>query len=309
MRRLSKRLSLIGALIMITYLALLAAPTKPYFIYNSVADKHARLRSLGSPKLVFVGGSSLALGLDSELIERRTGIPVVNMAVNGGFGLRYMLDEVEGSLGPGDIVVLAPEYDHWYGNLLDGGLNMLWALRAEPRTLTSLSSANQYVNLIKHTPEFMQGKFLELLPGRPNPVYNREGFNRYGDFVNHLGLPPHTPLNGMDRIADEPFNPETATTLRQFVSRAGQRGASVLYTFPPLADSQFELADNRASIDQVVAHLSEVPGIMVIGQPVDFVFPDELFFDTIYHLNAEGRARRSEVLAHALTAISVAYRP
>ena len=271
-------------------------------LYLSVADKHDRLEACGSPKIIFVGGSSLALGLDSELIETALGWPITNMGVNGGFGLRYMLDEIKPALRAGDIVVLSPEYEHWYGTLLEGGLNMVWAIRAHPASLWYLSSPRQFLTLAANAPEFLQGKFLEMLPGRRDPIYNRAAFNRYGDFVNHLPLEPAPQIGGLERIDAQAFNPETAAALQSFAIFAEQHGAQAVYSFPPLAESQYRFADNRAAIDRIVQALNDLPRLSVLDRPADHVYPDELFFDTVYHLRGAGRALRSRQVAAALLA-------
>src|SRR5690606_31597265 len=45
--------------------------------------KRQRLASLPGPKVVMIGGSNLAFGVDSPLVEQITGCPVANMGMNG----------------------------------------------------------------------------------------------------------------------------------------------------------------------------------------------------------------------------------
>ena len=143
MKRLFAKILLIVGLVFLTYLVLFFLPSKSTLVYASILDKHQLLQRAGSPKIVFVGGSSLALGLDSALIHTKTGLPVVNMGLNGGLGLRYMLEEVKPDIGPGDLIVVSPEYEHWYGSLLEGGLNLLWVLQIRPNFIGFLSSPAQ----------------------------------------------------------------------------------------------------------------------------------------------------------------------
>ncbi|NJN99608.1 MAG: hypothetical protein HC875_38655 [Anaerolineales bacterium] len=303
MNRLTRRFILLAGLVALTCLGVTVWPTKSYNIYSSLADKHQRLAAVESPKIVFIGGSSLALGLDSETVQSRIRRPVVNMGLNGGFGLRYILDEVISSIGPGDVIAISPEYEHWTGTLLDGGLNMLWAIRANPRSIFSLTSPNQYVVLIRNLPEFNQGKFMEILPGRYDPIYNRDAFNDYGDFVNHLNQPKSLHLGGVERINTQAENPETAKVLQDFALLAESRGATVVYSFPPLAETQFKFSDNQTAIAHIVEQLKTIPQITLIDHPADHIYPDTMFFDTVYHLNAEGRKLRSTKVATGLLKI------
>ena len=61
----------------------------PQYLGNyqaSLIDKVERLESIEEPKIVLIGDSNLAFGIDSEKIEEGHGIPVVNMGLHGGFG-------------------------------------------------------------------------------------------------------------------------------------------------------------------------------------------------------------------------------
>ena len=191
MKRLTCRALLMGCLIFLTYALLWAVPVKPHVVYASIYDKHERLAAIDSSRLIFVGGSGIALGLDSELVEAETDFAVINMGVNAGFGLRYMLDEVTPMLGSGDVVVIAPEYEYFYGSSVDGSQNLLWALQIRGRDLFRHIglSRGQFVNVVQELPHFMQARFMELLSSRQDPIYNRWAFNERGDFVKHLELP------------------------------------------------------------------------------------------------------------------------
>ncbi len=300
MQKLLIKSALMVCLLLLTYVTLFFLPPKSQLVYTSIIDKHERLKAAGSPKIVFIGGSNLALGLDSAVVHNRTGLPVINMGLNGALGLRYMLEEVKPDIGPGDLIVLSPEYEHWYGSLLDGGLNLLWIMQIRPDFAQFISSPQQYGTLIKNLPEFMQAKFLEVLPARPDPIYNRSAFNEFGDFVNHLNLPAPQQLAGIARLKEEKFNDQTLATIGAFGKFADERGATVVYLFPSLAETQFTFQDNQAAIAQIYQKLQALSTITVIGTPDDYVFPDPMFFDTVYHLRADGRQLRSEKISTML---------
>jgi hypothetical protein len=81
-------------------------------LYSSI-DKRNRLKSIETPKLVFIAGSSMAYGLDSKVIEEKLNYEVVNMGISAGIGLHYMILEVKPYLKKGDIVVIGAEYDQF----------------------------------------------------------------------------------------------------------------------------------------------------------------------------------------------------
>ena len=74
-------------------------------------EKYNRLMEIDEPKIIVLGGSSVAFGLESEIIEEYTGMPVVNFGLYAALGTKVMLDLSKGGINEGDIVVLAPELD------------------------------------------------------------------------------------------------------------------------------------------------------------------------------------------------------
>lgn len=79
MTRIVTKLAALGLLIVMTYGILWLIPPKPYLVYSSILDKQQRLVNTPAPRLIFIGGSGITLGLDSELIEQKVRRPVLNM--------------------------------------------------------------------------------------------------------------------------------------------------------------------------------------------------------------------------------------
>jgi hypothetical protein len=98
---------------------ILAAPHTPDFNTNGIRVKEAALKNAPSPKVVFLSGSSGAFGVDSPRIQQALGRPVVNMGLNAPLGIEFMMNEVAGSIKPGDLIVLAPEYHLFYPDIMD----------------------------------------------------------------------------------------------------------------------------------------------------------------------------------------------
>jgi hypothetical protein len=72
-------------------------------------EKYDRLMSIEEEKIVVIGGSSVAFGLDSALLESYTGMPVVNFGLYADLGTKLMLDLARGGIKEGDVVIIAPE--------------------------------------------------------------------------------------------------------------------------------------------------------------------------------------------------------
>ena len=76
----------------------------------AVLEKDRLIRTTPSPKMILVGGSNLAFGIDSKMLQDSLGIRVVNMGLYAKLGLRYMLAQVRPYIKTGDVVIVVPEY-------------------------------------------------------------------------------------------------------------------------------------------------------------------------------------------------------
>ena len=62
---------------------------------NEFTVKGNLIRQTPSPKVVFVGGSNVAFGIDSETFYDGIGLAVNNAGLLDGMGLRYTIDRYE----------------------------------------------------------------------------------------------------------------------------------------------------------------------------------------------------------------------
>jgi hypothetical protein len=286
--------------------------------------KHHRLTSIREPKVVLVGGSNLAYGIDTLQVEGVTHAPVVNMGMNGYFGVRYMLNEVRPSLQRGDTVVIALEYDNFFKPVDGTASNLLMVVKANPEAFSYLSW-RQRLDVLGATPYVAQEKIIRVLQegafGLRDAVFGRDeeddsfafieriesvsGFNAEGDLTSHLDVTwPFEHEQGIDPA--NPVDPQLIPLLSDFQDEMQERGVRVMVSYTPLMRSFY--TQHRAGIDRLHTLITEA-GLDAPRPPSDYVFDDRLFFDTVYHLNAEGRALRSQQLANDITAFTMAGTP
>jgi len=249
--------------------------------------------------MVFVGGSSVAFGLDSKFIEKKLGFPVVNMGLHANIGLRYMLDEIKQYIGKNDIVVIIPEYQQFYNNLLNSNDIALWLiLDIFPTGIKYIKSPKQYFALMKSIPIIMRSKliggFLMLLGKFPiDPVYSRCAFNENGDVISHLDKKSvdssKKPLFETEKLS---FNNEAISVINELNSYADNSGVMVFFIFPCISDIHY--GNNQEQIQFCYRRLKSDMTIPILSPPIKYTLPIENFFDTVYHLNAKGRKIRTE---------------
>jgi hypothetical protein len=103
---------LIFATLLVGVMCLPPRPARTSYLASAI-DKVKMLKTVPGPRLILIGGSNLAFGIDSAYLQNRLQMPVINMGVHIAFGLRYMLNQARPYLRSGDIVVIVPEYEHF----------------------------------------------------------------------------------------------------------------------------------------------------------------------------------------------------
>lgn len=311
------RLALKGGTVLAAAFATMFAVT--YFIPEgndygrASALKHDRLAAIDAKKIVLVGGSNLSFGIDSTLIEAQTGCPAVNMGMNGYFGVRFILNEVTNELNRGDIVVIAFEYDNYFKSV-DGTPSDLLAVAKANSGVVDALTWRQGLAILKAAPYVAQQKILRLAGQAYDAVANPnedagpageivaiesfESFAPTGDLVGHLGKEwPYGLENGLD-ATNLPFEEEAITLMQDFTIRMQERGVHVMVSYTPVMADYYHA--HAAALDHIHEAVLAAPPLVAPSPPSAYVYERPLFFDTVYHLNAEGREMRTERLLQDL---------
>ena len=290
--------------------------------------KYGRLASVRGPKIVLIGGSSAAFGMDSSLIEKEfPEYEVVNFGMYAALGSRMMLDLAQGSIGDGDIVIFMPEInEQTLSDFTDGayalqGLDGAWELLGRIRP-------DLYPSILGAMPAFAMEKLkyhlAKTLP-EPGELYRRDSFNEYGDIDNESvsqnimpeEYDPDLPVVMSDALPTEEFT----AYLNDYGRKLSKKGASFYYHFCPVnelsvtgsagigssgAEHSEGVVNARSSVEQLTmdfyAHLDQVLDFPVLGDPRDAVMESGWFYDTNFHLNQAGRTLFTRQLVRDLKA-------
>ena len=292
--------SLMLGLIVVTYTILLynCIDFDQNSYHAAILDKIKLLEVTPSPKLVFVGGSTLAFGLDSLMVKQALGVPVVNMGLHARLGLKFMLDQVQPSLNKGDIVVVVPEYDQFTGNLFYGGWFLIEnaVFTHNLRLLLSMPPLQFADNLLKLNRHIFDYNNQALRSSKIHSIYARNKFNSYGDMMGHLAL-PNQMYSKKYSVLSADINQASVQYLHNFISTNDNRGIITLVIYPSVARSYY--IQQEASITMISGALRN-KGIKILSPPQDVIYDDDLFYDTYSHLNARGRKLRSEKIIQTL---------
>ncbi|PAW77168.1 MAG: hypothetical protein B9S33_20385 [Pedosphaera sp. Tous-C6FEB] len=90
------------------------APATDNWAFAFERRVRARAERITKPKVVFVGGSNLLFGMNARSLGEQIDRPVVNYGWIGPLGLDVIAERAGEIVRPGDWVVIAPEYGHFY---------------------------------------------------------------------------------------------------------------------------------------------------------------------------------------------------
>ena len=262
-------------------------------------EKVERLRSIDGPKAVVIGGSSVAFGIDSALMEEYLGMPVVNFGLYAAIGTRAMMELSRSSIGNGDIIILAPELDRQTLSMYFSADPTLKAIDGD-YSLSLEFPEELKLSLIGGIWRHSYEKLADSAdgPDSPDGVYNSKNFNEYGDVVwerkeNVMPL-YYDPATEIDLTSDI-FEAEFIEYVNEYISFCESRGATVYFSYAPM--NSLAVKDSSAvALSEFDSFVRESLDCEVISFIDSYVIEPGYFWDTNYHLNDAGVIYRTKTL-------------
>ena len=154
----------------------------------------------------------------------------------------------------------------------------------------------QFFSILKYYPKFSRRKIHLLLPritGEESfdSIYKREYFDHNGDFVGHLKMESQDISNSHLFNETLILNDESIAYLIGFSKYVEEEGAKFFLDYPCVPNGQYSKYKNQ--IDKVDELLRKEIESNIISYPRDNTLPEDQFFNTVYHLNKEGKYRRT----------------
>lgn len=258
----------------------------------AVADKLRRLESIREPKIVLVGDSSLAFGVDSALLEEAFGMPVVNLGLHGGLDYQFHYNMAKRNIGEGDLVILA---NLTYGEGLIGDASLAWITIENGRDLWKLIPPENIPDMLVAFPGYVMDTVEAVLENRRESVfgvYSRAAFNEYGDVGLYRESLSQTFAD--TEIALPKLTEEGIRRVNAFAAFCEERGAVCLMSGYPIAFGEYSpSAEEYRAFQQT---LEEKLEFEMISDFENYFFDYSLFFDTQFHLSTEGARIRTQKL-------------
>ena len=233
------------------------------------------------------------------------------------FGLPYLLEEVKDDIRPNDTIIIIPEYDLLQREI-NGNLDIIHVVEAYPRAALyilrcCLNSPNYSLHLLHTMLTFPSPKWQAFFGSLKkmwekghyyrkafdkDPIPVRYYFNKQGDHFFHYyaRLPnlPYQPAFGILREASD----EATNLLNNFNSFARNHRARVFLI--PCSVPITYLMDDACSKSTIDHWPGNKIDISVLSNPRHYGLPKGDFYEVPYHLNGEGRNRRTALIIEDL---------
>lgn len=308
-----KTIALILAILMpFVSLGAVAFATPPVYTNSFVGELNEKvdyLASIEQPKVVVVGGSSVAFGVDGKMIEEYLGMPVVNFGLYAALGTKLMLDLSRHHIGAGDIVVLAPEMDAQTLSLYFSSESTLQAMDDDPTMLRYLRGDN-ILSVIGGLWKHATAKLSYLVGGKklpdPEGVYNAKNFDAAGNLTyerpqNEMSI-YYDPANRID-LSPEIIDTKFVDYVNEYIQYCKNKGATVYFGYCPMNKLALKEGTTSESISAFDNYLRSVIRCEFLGtmySPDDpragYIVDAGYFYDTNFHMNDSGVARHTACL-------------
>lgn len=265
------------------------------YSYNaSIIDKVSRLKQINEPKIILIGNSNVAFGFDSEMIEKETGMYVVNMGLDAGLGNAVSENMCKFNINDGDIVVLC-HTDYSNDGVLDY-VTAAWNTIEYNFDLYRIINLNDIYGMIKSYPKYFAMCISNVLFKNNSDIgisYKRDSFNKYGDISirenKNVSLEKYNTYSFSIPTLDD-MNINRINKLNEYVNSLG---ASLVIAGYPIMDGP-----NNFDKNDIMCFEKELKDNLkcdVISNFNDYYIDYDKFYDTTYHLTKEGAEIRTRL--------------
>lgn len=270
---------------------LFAIPRDNNSYYSAYLDKIKLLETVDTPRIIFVGGSNVAFGIDSQQLQDSLGRNVINFGLHAGIGIKYPVEDCLQYVRAGDTIILEFETPNFYGsscgsldvfpsfiytvgwrNLDKLGIDYYKHILGLPKVSMS--------NLIRFT-KFALGGSINTECQSLKFEYTRRGFNEFGDEVSHFNY-PNKFVNSLPKRTRN-IDCDFIGWLKRIIDQYEKSGVKVIILPPICTLSYFELEydSNIKSSLESIQHPYMVP-------PLVMTVDDSCMFNSPHHINKDG---------------------
>lgn len=311
--------------LILSYFSLpLASPAfQNYFI---IKDYINQTTPKDKKRLIIMSASDGMFGIIGELIDKETQYFPINYSIFFGTGLdiEFRFDKLLHSLKDGDTLLLPlnyafystkknNQYFSYYQNMISwGNPNFLYSHPLlSLKTLFKSPPSRLFSGFITHIKAKLQARNLiakTLQRWNQNiQTFNQISINsldRYGELRYHQGTLLKQDTTEQYLSQNSEIEDYFLSHYKRLKSFCNQHNIKILFTYPPMLENVNFNLNNPKDLQKIKNLQSQLHqyGITLLGNPKDFQFPIQDFYDSPNHLNTQGAIKYTKELIKILQA-------
>jgi hypothetical protein len=262
------------------------------FIYFFSKRKLEISEKLQGPRFVVLGGSGALHSVRAAQLSSALDKNVINWGTQADLGLAYLLFNAKKVLRPGDTVILVLEYSQYVSTgpswtLADYVIphDLAYLQTLAPQELISLLGKLTISEYARKVVDRWQGPLAD-------GSLALEAINDAGDLIvnNQVDQRSHhkESLSRYPVMGPQILSKAAREKITDFLRWCRGNGIYVVSAFPAFLDHP---TYHTASASKFFSDIKEFYlslGVPTLGSPSDYFFSKDMFFDTGYHMTAEG---------------------
>lgn len=270
-----------------------------YNYQASLVDKVERLENIKEPKIILVGDSNLAFGMDSKKVEEALAMPVVNLGLHGGLGNAFHEEIAKLNINEGDVIVVC--HSSFSDTDEIGDRALAWVTIDNHFALGKIVRPKDWAAMIAAWPNYIRNAMFLKMTNRGNVddggIYSRNAFNEYGDIVfkPEYGQMDVESFFAEKEIHIPQINDICVNRLNEYNGYITSHGGTMVVAGYPIAYGEYADFD-AADFLVFYLELQEALDCEIISDYTDYFFPYSYFYNSHLHLTAEGTEARTDQL-------------
>lgn len=279
--------------------------------YAELPALYHRLADSAGKRIILVGGSNVAFGVDVGLLEHMLAqygyeYTVCPLGLYAAVGTSAMVELAQGQLREGDVMILIPEPTSETLSTYFGA-SAYWKCAEEaPELLAAVSAAKRsalagnYISYLQERASIcLSGQFPHGEEAYAKSAFEENGnmsFRREGNVMT-LGWDTGAPVD----LAAVSISPDFAQQVNDCCEIARERGAAIYFSFSPMNRSAIT-GDSETGAAAYFNTCMDAFDCPIISDPNRYILDSGWFYDSNFHLNSAGAVLRTCLLAEDLLA-------
>ena len=275
-------------------------PSNPNGYYKGYALKYNRLDSMKGRRVLILGGSEVAMSINTRLLEDSLKMNVANLGLHAGLGIDLNLNDALKHSRKGDVVLFSFSSFLGEGHGEGDAFAIPHLLDYYPNKFYGLSYYN-LKSVVCGVFPLLKAKLLYLQSrwnGKDEQFYTLKSIDEYGDVIK----PEKSPYKylGKGKVDSTDYVSDNTAYLNSVADRLNKlkdRGC-IVYIIPSVRH-QLRYQSDRLAIDRLTEFMRS-KGIEILFDANESTVPDELLYDNPYHTNDEGAVFYSNLIVKYL---------